>query len=95
MNAIVIKMKKTGVAAVLTKRNSTRNATNTRVDRRWSTTEALLVRDDLMISKNRKISEITISKSPSDSENTPPDIMFIEKKFASKGEAPPSAMKSE
>jgi len=51
-----------------------------------------------MISKNISTNEMSSNRWPSDSENTPPDIMFMEKTCASNGVEPlaptnPNAMR--
>ena len=54
-SVITIRMKNTECAAPLTSRNSTRKATKTKVDSRWSTIEEFVVRVDLTTSTNSRI----------------------------------------
>jgi hypothetical protein len=86
---MTIKMKKTECAAPFTSRNSTRNATKTKVDNRWSMIEALVVRVDFKISTKKRSSPISTIRSPSVIENTPPDIMRIENIWIAQGSSPP------
>ena len=51
--------------------------------------DAVVVRADFTISRNRKISPISTIRSPSVIENTPPDIMWKEKTSLAHGSSPP------
>src|SRR3954470_3524508 len=75
---ISISVKNTECAAPLTSRNSTRKATNTKVDSKWSMTEELEVRVDFTTSTNSRTRPIATSTSLSVMVKTPPDIIGME-----------------
>src|SRR5690606_29962717 len=85
ISEIIINVKKTGLAAFRTMRNSTRKATKTKVDRRWSRMEALDVRVDFRISTKKKTRPIRLIRFPSDIEKMPPDIILTDRIVMAQG----------
>ena len=74
-SAITISVKNTECAAPLTSRNSTRKATKTKVESRWSTTDAVGGARRLHHLDEQQDQPITTSTSPSVMVKTPPDII--------------------